>query len=247
MRATATIHAPITHQGCVVTNCPSRPNTSDPPYHLCTKTRQRRLIVGDRSRDTTVSQVLQCDLMIAKPERRLRTPAAILEAAVHVLAERGDASMAEIAAATGVGRATLYRHFPTREALIDALKAEAFEELSARIEDAGLDRVSAPEALERLLRAFFLVGERYIFLVHERPKSGLPKEEEERFARPLRAVFQRGIEEGVLRDDLDSTTLLTLFGGLVHAAFEIELPRTVGIEEASATVVSLFLDGARRR
>jgi TetR/AcrR family transcriptional regulator, mexCD-oprJ operon repressor len=184
--------------------------------------------------------------MVAKPNRRLRTPAAILEAAVHVLAERGDASMADIAAATGVGRATLYRYFPTREALVDALKAEAFEELSARIEDAGLERVPVPEGLERLLRAFFLVGERYIFLVNERTKSDVRKEEE-RFARPLRALFQRGIEQGVLRDDLDSATLLDLCGGLVHAAFEIELPQTVGVEEASATVASLFLDGARRR
>jgi hypothetical protein len=51
----------------------------------------------------------------------------------------------------------------------------------------------------------------------------------------------------VLRDDLDTATLLDLCGGLVHASFEIEPPRTVGIEEASATVVSLFLDGGRRR
>jgi TetR/AcrR family transcriptional regulator, mexCD-oprJ operon repressor len=184
--------------------------------------------------------------MVAKPDRRLRTPAAILEAAVHVLAERGDASMADIAAATGVGRATLYRYFPTREALVDALKAEAFEELSARLENAGLDRAPVPEGLERLLRAFFLVGERYIFLVNERTKPDVRKEEE-RFARPLRALFQRGIDEGVLRDDLDSATFLDLLGGLVHAAFEIGLPRKVGVEEAAATVVSLFLDGARRR
>ena len=89
----------------------------------------------------------------------LTTSGAILETAAQLLAQH-DASMGEIAAAAGVGRATLYRHYPTREALLTALAEQAVEEVATRIADAGLDRVSVPEALERLARAVVSVGDR---------------------------------------------------------------------------------------
>src|SRR3974390_767640 len=98
---------------------------------------------------------------------RLRTPAAILETAASLLAERLGASMNDIAAAAGVGRATLYRYFPTREALLNALADGALEELTARIAAAGLDQVPVPEALQRLLRAVLAVGDRYVVLLDE--------------------------------------------------------------------------------
>ena len=63
---------------------------------------------------------------------------------------------------------------------------------------------------------------------------------------PILAVFQRGIDDGVLRDDLGGDLLARLLGGLVLAAVEAELPRTLGIEQTAASIASLFLDGARR-
>src|SRR6266540_1576647 len=49
-----------------------------------------------------------------------RTAAAILDAAAHALSEHGSSTnMADVAAAAGVSRATLYRYYPDREALLD--------------------------------------------------------------------------------------------------------------------------------
>jgi TetR/AcrR family transcriptional regulator, mexCD-oprJ operon repressor len=164
------------------------------------------------------------DLMRIDPNRRLRTPAAILATAARVLAERPDASTGDIAAAAGVGRATLYRYFPTRE------------------------------ALERLLRAFLAVSDCYVVLVREhelgKDHHGMDahhKELDSELMAPIRAVFQRGVDDGVLRDDLGIDTLMELFGGIVLASLKAGVPRTLGVEETAATLVSYFLDGARRR
>jgi TetR/AcrR family transcriptional regulator, mexCD-oprJ operon repressor len=191
------------------------------------------------------------DLMMIDPTRRLRTPAAILATAARVLAERPDASTGDIAAAAGVGRATLYRYFPTREALLEALEAQAHQELAARITDAGLDRVPVPEALERLLRAFLAVSDYYIVLVRELGKDHHRmdqhhKELDSELMAPIRAVFQRGVDDGILRDDLGTDALMELFGGIILASLKGGVLRTLGVEETAATVVSYFLDGARR-
>ena len=125
---------------------------------------------------------------------RLRTPAAILEAAARLLAEDGDASMANLAGAAGVGRATLYRYYPNREALIAALTAEALGELAGRLADAGLATVGVEEAIGRIVRAVLTVGDRYAVLVRERVKAD-PAAAERAFTEPIRSVLQRGVDE----------------------------------------------------
>ncbi len=73
-------------------------------------------------------------------QRRLRSDAALnharlLEAARHRLAEDPDASVASIAEAAGVGRGTAYRHFPTREELVDAVRRQARDDAEANEAD----------------------------------------------------------------------------------------------------------------
>ena len=56
----------------------------------------------------------------------------VLKAARAVFAEQGrDAQMDDVARRAGVGVGTVYRHFPTKEALIEALMAEPFELITA--------------------------------------------------------------------------------------------------------------------
>jgi AcrR family transcriptional regulator len=99
--------------------------------------------------------------------RRDRTGAAILDAAAHLLAERGEAPLAEVALAAGVGRTTLYRYFPAREKLLEALAEAALAEAAERLEAAGLEDCPVDEALARIFRALLAVGDRYIVLVRE--------------------------------------------------------------------------------
>jgi AcrR family transcriptional regulator len=176
-----------------------------------------------------------------------RATAAILDAAAHALAEHGSrTNMADVAAAAGVSRATLYRYFPDREALLDALASHALADAAARLADAGLERASVEEAIERIVRALTAVGDRYAVLAGEQVQ-GDPDEIERLVAAPMRAVFTRGIESGLLRQDLPAEVLLELFGGALVAALKLTQRGQLGLEEASAAAASVFLDGARAR
>src|SRR2546427_4883970 len=90
-----------------------------------------------------------------------RTAAAILDAAAHALSAHGSSTnMADVAAAAGVSRATLYRYYPDREALLDALASHALADAAARLADAGLERATVEEAIVRIARALAAVDGR---------------------------------------------------------------------------------------
>jgi AcrR family transcriptional regulator len=176
-----------------------------------------------------------------------RTAAAIIDAAAHVFADRGSgASMGEVAEAAGVSRATLYRYYPSREALFESLAVHALADAGARLADAGLERAPVVEAVERVVRALIAVGDRYAILVREQVKTD-KREAERLIGAPIRAVFARGVETGELRDDISVDVLLEYFGGLLAAAIKLVGHRRLGLEEAAATTAALFLDGARPR
>jgi len=179
--------------------------------------------------------------------RHDRTAAAILDAAAHALSEHGQsANMADVAAAAGVSRATLYRYYPDREALLDALSSRALADAAARLADAGLDRAPVEEAIERIVRALTAVGDRYAVLLREQIEAD-PDEVERLVAEPLRAVLARGLETGLFRQDLPADVLLELLGGALVAALKLIERGRLGFEEASAAAASVFLDGARAR
>lgn len=81
--------------------------------------------------------------------RRERTRQDLLAAAVRVLAERGlhDTKITDIATAADVGVGTFYLHFPTKEALFDAVVDETLERLVATADGV---REAAPDPVTRL-------------------------------------------------------------------------------------------------
>lgn len=78
----------------------------------------------------------------------------ILRGAAGFLARSPNANLAEIAAAAGVSRATLHRHFPGKDALVAALLERADESVLEAATRADLTRGDYHDALERLIREF---------------------------------------------------------------------------------------------
>jgi AcrR family transcriptional regulator len=178
-----------------------------------------------------------------RPALRERVATAIVEAAAGDLADRGDqASMSDVASAAGVARATVYRYFPNREALLEALGRVAVEDIGDRLAAARLDEVAVGDGLERAVRALVTVGNGFVVVARDR---GRPANEAfgERIAAPVRDLLARGQREGALRDDVPAAWLAeALFGLVVNV---IGSGPRLGTEDTITAIASVFLDGAR--
>lgn len=180
-----------------------------------------------------------------KTTLRERVSAAILEAAAGVLAARGEqASMADVAAAAGVARATVYRYFPNRETLLEALGRHAAEQAGEHLRNARLDQVSVSDAFERAVRALVVVGDYFVVLARESARPD-PSEFEGQVAAPLRQMIERAQTLGEVRDDLPAAWLMESLLGIVVSVLQVQ--PSLGVEDTVVGVTSLFLDGARTR
>src|SRR5204862_6853793 len=109
-----------------------------------------------------------------------------------------QASMNDVAEAAGVARATVYRYFPNREALLDELAANAINDVDVRLASARVDEVAPDEGISRAVRAVVEGGDLFVLLARERSGSGA-----EQYARtptePMRRLFERGQVGGDVR------------------------------------------------
>ncbi len=174
-----------------------------------------------------------------------RVAAAILDGAARTFAVEGEhANMNDVAAASGVARATVYRYFPNRQALLDELARTAVSDADALLAAARIDEVAPEEGVTRAVRALVEVGDSFVLLVRERMRSD-PERFERSLARPLRRLFARGQEAGDIRPDIASAHLTESLIGMVVGV--LTSTPALGKEDMIATITRLFLDGARVR
>jgi AcrR family transcriptional regulator len=154
----------------------------------------------------------------------VRNRALLVAAARDVFREQGvEARLDEVARRAGVGAGTLYRHFPTREALVEAILAERIDEFAA-LAGSALDHEDAWEGLVGLLEAILELqrGDRVlkeVFVRYPPDESNLSASRQQ-----IRVLFgqvlARAHEQGVLREDYtlpDMAMLLWSFAPVIDA------------------------------
>jgi TetR/AcrR family transcriptional regulator, mexCD-oprJ operon repressor len=172
-----------------------------------------------------------------------RVAAAIIAAAARALVEHGEhVSMADVATAAGVARATVYRYFPSREALLADVAKLAVADAGERLASARIAEVPPEQGVSRAVRALTDAGDPFIVLVRERVQVS-PDEFEDAVAQPLRHLFERGQAAGIFRDDISTSWLVEALIGLMASVLSAK-PR-LGREDTTAAIASLFLEGAR--
>ena len=178
-----------------------------------------------------------------------RNRESILDHATTLLIEDPAIGMGDIATASGIGRATLYRHFATREELIEAIAARAIDETERVITTSRLDEGTATEALLRLITAIFDIGDRYGFLLAQRTELCRAEEGgmqvEERIAGPLVALCERGQATGEFSRSLPPTWMTTMFGLVIVAAAHGVLTGRLRQEGALDVIIQTLLFGLK--
>ena len=164
-----------------------------------------------------------------------RNIAAILDAATGCLARDPETSIADIAAAAGVGRITLYGHFKTRAELVDAVLARTIEQADAILEhtDTGGDPA---DALARLVASSWQIVHQFrniLLAAHRELPAERIRGVHDPILRRVQSLIDRGQRAGAFRTDLPMQWLTTTAFSLMHAAAEDATAGRVEADDAA--------------
>ncbi len=187
-----------------------------------------------------------------RPQKSLRKPRTdgqrnrerILEAAKEAFTRHGaDACLDDIARQAGVGPGTLYRHFPTRDALIEAVYRTEVGKLAATAQ-----RLAGEKPPLEALRAWML-----LFVDHIAAKQIIAPALNSLVGGPTRlyegsqgeihgaidSLVQRAIKCGEIRKDLDASDLLRALIGVAHVTFGSDW------QQSAKRLVDILIAGSR--
>ncbi len=184
-----------------------------------------------------------------KPSRKLRTDALrnrerILQAAKEAFTRFGaDASLDDIAKQAGVGAGTLYRHFPARDDLIEAVYRSEVEKLAAA--ERRFAETMTPLGALRAWMLLFVdhIAEKQIIASALNSMVGGPSRLYEgsrgQIQAAIDALVKRAIKSGDIRRDLDPFDLLRALIGVAHVA------SGPGWQQSARRLVDILVTGSR--
>lgn len=169
----------------------------------------------------------------------------LLAAAAAAIKARGmGVPMAEIAEQAGVGNGTLYRHFPTRERLLNALVQRSLDEILRRARAAAADDRPAIESIAGFFEQTIVHREELLILpLHGGPL--LPDAHTDALRHEIRQalelVLARGRRDGSVRSDVTATDLIVTGAQLAQPLRNV--PNWDGIARRQAELVLRGLAG----
>jgi AcrR family transcriptional regulator len=141
-----------------------------------------------------------------------RNRARLIEVARAALAGDGETTMQSIARAAGVGQGTIYRHFPTREALLLEVYKTDFDALLAAAYSL-IERHPADVALRTWFDELAVFGRKKHALadvLDAATRAEVHDEQYDRIVAAIAAILDAGVRTGLLRPDLEASEVLPL-------------------------------------
>jgi AcrR family transcriptional regulator len=176
----------------------------------------------------------------------LRNRERVLEAARTVFSAGGpEASLEAVARTAGVGIGTLYRHFPTREALFEAVYRHEVQQLADLAE--RLKKETQPiEALRQWMRSIvrFVAtkkGMSTALALAIAKDSDLVSSSSEQLTRAIGLLLEQGIAAGKIRSDVSAEDLLRAIVGMCYTHDQ------PGWQKNVLRLVDIFADGLRNQ
>ena len=170
----------------------------------------------------------------------------LLEVAARAFSRAGpDVTLDAIAKEAGVGIGTLYRHFPTREALVDA----AYQNELARL-CSGVDELLRTRTPDAALREWM---DRFVdYMTTKRGMADALKaliasgadpfaQSRARLVMAVDTLLRAGVEAGTIRSDVSAEDLAASFGGVTLVAGD------PAQREQASRMLDLLMDGLRYR
>jgi AcrR family transcriptional regulator len=192
----------------------------------------------DRMRDQAVVTTRKPRADAARNRER------VLEAAKAVFSTGGpDASLEAVAKRAGVGIGTLYRHFPTREALFEAVYRREVEQLSELAEQLK-NEASPVEALRRWLRSnveFVATkkGMAAALALAAHGMSELHAYSSDRLGKAIGALLDRAVAAGEIRGNVGPADILRALVGMCY------MNDQPGWQASVNRLLDIFVDGLR--
>jgi AcrR family transcriptional regulator len=168
----------------------------------------------------------------------------ILQVAKEAFARSGaNTSLDDIAKQSGVGPGTLYRHFPTREALLEAVYRTEVEKLAAA-ERKFAETMPPMEALRAWMLLFvdYIATKKIIAPALNMLAGGPSKVIEASYAQiheAIRGLVSRAIKSGRARRDLDPVDLLRALVGVSYMATSPDW------QQSARRLVDILISGSR--
>jgi AcrR family transcriptional regulator len=156
-----------------------------------------------------------------------------------------NVSLEEIARRAGVGIGTLYRHFPSREAVMEAVYRREVEQLAESVPQL-LESCPAGEALHKWMHLFvdYIATKRLIapslgdVATRTSPHHATSSE---LITRAITTLVKRAVERGDVRKDIDPSDLLRALVGVSYRNPD------AGWEASARRLVDILMDGLRRK
>ena len=168
----------------------------------------------------------------------------ILNGAAKCLSENPAAGLNRIAEVAGVGRATLYRHFASKEELVEALTDDAVALTETALDQIRGDETISADALERMFDCLIPVGIKYHFLLSQpeiyssKSMAVLQKQEEE-----MLQLIRAGKESGIFSREFSDEWISLMINYMIYISWEALNSGIAASKLVSKMAVNTLLKG----